>query len=171
MLDCELATIDGGEEVYLDLRNQVVSTTPEAIVRLLLYDDDDVSGRDTWSLITLTIEGDRLPILHALVNMDLEHLLLRDNLARITCLAPIFVIDSLARTVAFVARRLHLLNHGTHLPECDAYTTSLARGTRSYGALLAAFAGTLRADDITGQCKLCRLALVEILEGNLHPVY
>lgn len=126
MLDRKLASTESGKQVDLDLRNEVVLVSLEPLVRLLLDHDNHVPRRNTRRLIALSRELNRLPSLHALVDMHLQHLLLRNDLARITSLALVFMVDDLSRTRAFVARRLELLDHRAHLAKRNLDTATMA---------------------------------------------
>lgn len=47
---------------------------------LLLDDEDDVARNGSWRLVCLAVEGDLLPVAHALGDMHLQHLTLRYDL-------------------------------------------------------------------------------------------
>lgn len=106
------------------------------------------------------MEGDRLATLHALVHVNLEHFLLADDLATVTGLALVLVVDDFACPGTFVASALKLLDHRAHLSESDTNTATAAAITRSYCTLLSTFPVALDTDDVTSEGQLCRLALV-----------
>ena len=170
MPDSELAAGERSEKIDLLLVEEVVLLPPEPIVRLLLDDNDDVARGDARRLVALAAEGDRLAATHALVDVYLEHLLLRDYLATTATFALVFVVDDLACAVTLVARLLELLDHRAHLPERDLDTPALARPALPDGALLATLAVALCADDVAGEGELCCLALVEVLERDMYTV-
>lgn len=170
MLDGELTTAQRCQQVDLLFEEQVVLLPPKPLVRLLLDDDDNVPWGDTWRLVALPTERDGLAPAHALVDMDLEHFFLGDDLTPVTGLAPILMVDDLASAVALVARLLDLLNHWAHLAEGDPDTTAIARRARTDCAVLAALAVALDADDIPSKGKLGGLALVKVLEGDVDTV-
>ena len=170
MLDRELATCQGGEEVDFLLVEQVVFLAFEAVVRLLLDNNDHIAGGDARRLVALPTEVDGLAAAHALVDVHLEHLLLGHDLATIARLALVFVVDDLARARAVVARLLHLLDHRAHLSDDDAHTTPAAGCARAHRALLATLPTALDTDDIARERELRCLALVEVLERDMHAV-
>jgi hypothetical protein len=170
MADRELPATERGEQVDLDLGEQVVVLAAEALVRTLDDLDDDVAGRDAGRLVGLAVEGDRLARAHALVDGHLEHLLLADDLAAVARLALVLVVDDLARARALVARALQLLDHRAHLTQSEANTATGAAAARPDGALLAALAVALCADDVPGERELRELALVQVLERDVNPV-
>jgi hypothetical protein len=148
VLDSKLATRKRSEQVDLDLGEQVRVFPLEPVVWFLLDDDDDIPGGNTWRLVALTAERDRLAALHTLVDVDLEHLLLRDDLLAIARLALVLVVDNLARTRALVARLLDLLNHRPHLAHHNPDTAPATALALAHGTLLATFAVALGTDDV-----------------------
>ncbi len=79
-------------------------------------------------LISLPREGDLLPVLHPLVDGDLEDLPLPDHLAAGALLAPQLGVDALPLAVALGAHRLDLLHHaGTKLLDADLHTEERRR--------------------------------------------
>lgn len=171
MLDCKLAATERSEQVDLDLYEEVVTLPLESIVRLLLDDDDNISGCYTGCLVTLAMELNGLTALHALVDVYLEHLLLAGDFLSVTRLALVFVVDDLACTRALIAGLLHLLDHRAHLAQGDAHATTGASGTRLDGALLAALSVAFRADDVASECELGGFALVKIFECDVYTVH
>ena len=171
MLDGELTTAQRCQQVDLLFEEQVVLLPPKPLVRLLLDDDDNVPWGDTWRLVALPTERDRLASTHALVDVDLQHLLLRDDLAAIAGLALVFVVDDLARTTALVARLLELLDHRAHLAQRDLDTATGTGRALPNSTLFAALPTALGTDDIASECELRCLALVEVLERDVHAMY
>ena len=97
---------------------------------LLLKDDHHVAGDDSGCLVSFTVEGDLLAVLHALVNMDLEDLALALSLLSLALLAAILLLDDFSLAVALRAHSLHLLHHtGSNLSQADGDSVSVARIT------------------------------------------
>lgn len=115
MLDSKLSTAKSSQEIDLDLRDEVRILTPEPVMRLLLNHDNHISRLSVRTLVALAGKLDRLAALHALVDVNLEELLLGDDLLAFARRAAVLHVDDLARAAALVARRLDLLDHGTHL--------------------------------------------------------
>src|SRR6266404_238578 len=151
MPNCELSTPKRHEKVNLDIDDEVIVIALEPIVWLFFDDNDDIPRNHPRSLVTLAGEDDRLASLHAFVNMDLEHLLLRNHLARVAVLALIAMVDNLASSGTFITRLLQLLDHGTHLTQRNAHATTLARPAWPDSTLLAALAVALWTDYVTRQ--------------------
>ena len=171
VLDDEGSTGEGGEEVNLDLGIKVVALPLERLVRLLLDHNDDVARLDPRRLVRLARERDCLALLHPLVDEDLEDLALIDDLLPNARLAAVLGVDDLALAVAVAALLLDLLHHWAKLAEDDLDPLSVAAVARLDGALLAALALALRAQDVLLQRELGRLALVKVLERDLDAVH
>lgn len=108
MHDGELSSSQSGQQVDLLLHDEIVSSPLEVLVRLLVEGDDDVAWFQSWRLIRLSLEGDLIPGLHSLVDVNLEDLPLRRNLLPVADLASTFGIDLLSRSLAIVTRLLDL---------------------------------------------------------------
>lgn len=106
--DRELSASEGGQEVDVDLGKQVVALPLERRVGLLLDDDDDVSRDRPRRLVRLASERDLLAALHSLVDVNLEHLALRDDLLGVADLALVLLVDDLSGSVTVVAGDLDL---------------------------------------------------------------
>lgn len=106
--DGELSSSERGQEVDLLLHHEIVSPSLEVLVRLLLDRDDDVSWLESRRLVRLALEGDLLARLHALVDVDLEHLSLRVDLLPVALLASALGVNLLPRRVTVVTRLLDL---------------------------------------------------------------
>ncbi|KAI3475524.1 hypothetical protein L1887_63081 [Cichorium endivia] len=170
VLDEDLAAGERCEQVDLDVNVEVVLPALEARVWLFVDDDDDVAGDGVGRLVGLFLEGDVLAVLHALVDAHLEHLALLVDLFAVALLAAVLCVDDLAVALALWAGLLHLLHHGTELSEHDLDTLAVASAARLYGALLAAAAVALFAEDVLLERKLGDLAGVELLERDLDAV-
>lgn len=170
MFDSELAACERRQEIDLDPGQEVVVFPLEPVMRLLLNDDNDVSRCYSGCLITLATESDRLAALHALIDMDLKHLLLRDDLLADTGLAAVLVVDDLATALTFVTGLLDLLNHRAHLAHHDTNTATATTVALPHSALLATLAVALGADDVAGECELGNLALVQVFQRNSNTV-
>lgn len=170
VLDCKLATTKRRQQVNLDFRDEVVVLSLEAFVRLLFDDNDHVSRLRPWHLIALSAEGHGLAVLHALVDVNFQDLLLGHDLLALTLRTPVLHVDDFASPRTLVTRRLHLLDHGTHLAESNLDTTSMAGITRLDSTVLASLALALAANNVARKSELGGLALVEILEGDMDTM-
>lgn len=171
MLDRDRTARECGEKVELNFVDQVVPSSLEPRVRLLLHDDDHVSRHRSRGLVGFAAEDDRLAFLHALVNVDLQHLPLVLDLFPVARLAPVLVRDDLALAPAIRADLLHLLDHWAELPECHLDALALAGHAALDGRGLAGtFAVALCAEDVLLKGDLGRLASEQLLEGDFDPV-
>jgi hypothetical protein len=80
------------------------------------------------------------------------------------------MVDELASTRAFIARRLHLLNHWSHLAKCNFDTAAATAAARPYGTLFTALAIALGADDVSRKSELGRFAFIEVFKGDSDAV-
>ena len=171
MTNRELATGERSQKIDLNLRLEVVAFPFEPFVRLLLNYDDYVSCLHTRRLIALSMEHDGLAALHALVYVDFEHLLLRNNLLAVTRLTPVPWVVNLARPATFVARLLDLLDHRAHLAHHDTDTATVTRVALLDRTLFPAPTVALDAEDVPRERELRHLALVQVFEGHGDAVY
>lgn len=104
----ELSAAERGEKINVNLREEIVTLPLEVLVRLLLKNDDNIARDGAGCLVRLAGEGDLLAGLHAAVDVDLEHLPLRDHLLPLALLAPVLRVDDLTRGVAVAAGLLDL---------------------------------------------------------------
>lgn len=166
----ERSASERSEQVKLDLSVQIVALAPEPLMRLLVYNNNNVSRFDSRRLVALARKSNGLTALHALVDVHLEELALRNNLLADANLAAVLLVDNLARTVALSARLLDLLEHRPHLAQHHLHTTTLAAATLAHRALFTALSATLSADDVSSERELRELALVQILERRADTV-
>jgi hypothetical protein len=170
MLDVEGAASERSEEVDLGVVVEVVALALEARVRLLLNLKLHITWLDAGHLVTLSSEVDLGASLHALVNVDVEHLALDNGLLAGALLALVLLADLLTLAVAVGADGLESLDHGAHLAHHGLHALALAALASLHGTLLAAAAVTLGADDALLQSKLGNLAAVDVLERDLVNV-
>jgi hypothetical protein len=170
MLDGELPPTQRGEQVNLDLRDQIIILPFEPLMRFLVNDNGHIPGLSSRCLIALAPKHDRLPALHALVDMYLQKLLLGHGLFPFTCPTSILGIDDLPHARTLVALRLDLLYHGTDLSQLHADTAAVARRTGLCSALFATPSFAFRADHVPRERQFGRFALVEIFECDAHAV-
>jgi hypothetical protein len=81
-------------------------------------------------------------VLHTFLNYHFKNFLLQHNFITFALWASIFIADGLSRTLALIARMLHLLNHSrSQLPDLDlearTLTTSTPRRSSRLGTLTA----------------------------------
>jgi hypothetical protein len=170
MFDRKLTTCQGRQEIDLDLNDKIVLLTFETIVRLLLNNNDHVSRLCRWRLITLPPELHGLTALHTLINVHLQKLFLGQDLLALATRTSVLCIDNLAKTRAVVASRLNLLNHRTHLAQCNLDSTATACVARPRGTLLATFPFALCADDVPRQSKFGGLAFVQVFQSDVDTM-
>jgi hypothetical protein len=148
VLNREFTTSKRRQELNLDVGHEVVVVALEAFMRFLLDNNDDIAWNNAGRLIAFSSEGDCLAALHTLVDVYLEHLLLRNHLARVATLALVTMIDDLASSRTLVAWLLQLLDHGSHLAKRDSDATTLTVTAWPHSALLPAFAIALSTDNV-----------------------
>lgn len=170
MLDENGTTGKGGNEIDLALVKEVVLLTGEAGVGLLLDDKHNIAGENTRRLVTLTAEFDLGTALNTTVDVDVEDLAIDDGLLAVALLAAILLLNHLAFAIAVRANSLEALDHGTHLPHHDLGTLTLAASTPPDGALLAAAAVALGAENRALEGQLGDLSAVDVLERYVMGV-
>ena len=146
--DREGTSSESGKKINFDFAEKVVSLALEQLVRLLLDHNDDISRFDSRCLIRLSVESDRLALLHSSVDVNLEYLSLVDNLLSVAVLASILRVDDFSLSVTIVARLLDLLNHGTELTKNDLDSLTFTRSTSLDRAFLSTFPFALSTEDV-----------------------
>ncbi len=112
-------------DVHRHFQDEVDPVPLEQRVLLLVQDDDDVPRLEAGLLVALAAEGDLLPVLHALVDVDLEDFSLPIDLAAVALLAAQLGVDPLTLTLALAAHGLDLLHHpGSKLLNTDLHTST-----------------------------------------------
>jgi hypothetical protein len=139
-------------------------------VRLLLNLENDVTGLDTGSLVTLASELDLGAASNAPVDVDVENLSVNRSLLAVALLAAILVLNDFSLAITVRADSLEALNHGAHLAHHGLHTSTIAACALTNGTVLSSETVTLGADDRPLQRKLGDLASVDVLEGNLVGV-
>lgn len=137
---------------------------------LLLDLEDNVTGQDARSLVTLAAELDARTALNTAVDVDVQHLAINDSLLAVAVLAAILVLDDLSFSVTVGARRLEALDHGTHLAHHRLHAVAITARAALHRALLSTATLALRADDGALQSQLGDLAAVNVLERDLVGV-
>jgi hypothetical protein len=170
VLNVKSTSSQRGQKVDLSLVVQVVTLTLKAGVGLLLNHEHDVSRNDIRTLVTLTVEGDLLSVLHSLVDGDVENLALVDGLLAIALLATVLVLNNLALSVTVGTHGLESLDHGSHLAHHRLHTGTVTSGTLSDGTLLSTASITLVAKNRLLEGELGNLSLVKVLKGDLVNV-
>lgn len=157
-------------QLDLEVVEKVVVFAGEARVGLLLDFENDISGLDSWSLVTLATEFNARTTLDTTVDVNVQDLSVDDSLLAVTVLAAIFVLDDLSLSVAVGASRLEPLDHGTHLAHHGLHTLAITAGTALDRALLSTTTLALGADDGALKCQLGDLPAVDVLERDLVGV-
>lgn len=170
VLDVDGATGERGDEVELALVEQIVTLAVEPRVGLLLDLEDDIARFYARRLVAVAAELDLGAAADTTVDVDVEDLPVDNGFLAVALLAPVLVLDELALAVAVGAHGLEALDHGAHLAHHHLHTLAVTPGAALDGALLAAEAGALGADDGPLEGQLGDLALVDVLEGDLVRV-
>ena len=170
VLDVDLATGKGGQEVDFAVVEQIVALALETSVRLLLNLEDDIARLNTRELVALATELDLVAALDATVDVDVEDLALDDGLLSVALLAPVLVADDLTLSLAIRADCLETLDHRTHLPHHVLHTATIAASALLDGTLLAADTVALGTEDRLLESELGDLSAVDILERDLVGV-
>lgn len=152
------------DKVDLGLIEKVVIFALESGVGLLLDLENNISGLNTWSLVTLAAEVDLVSSLDTSVHMDVEDLSLDDSLLAVAALALVLLADDLSLTITVGTNGLETLDHGAHLAHHGLHTVAITAGALLDGTLLSTTTIALRADNGLLERKLGNLAPVDILE-------
>jgi hypothetical protein len=169
-LNSDLTTSQSSEQVNLGAIEQVILLALESGVFLLFDNENDISGYNVWALITLSIKDDLGPVLHSLIDMDMQDLALLDDLLSVAVLALVLLPDGLSLSITVGTNGLESLNHWTHLAHHGLGTHSVTGTALLDRTLLASASITLRAQDVLLESEFRDLALVEIFERNLVDV-
>ena len=142
-------------------------------IRLLLEDDDNVTGHDSGLLVGLAVEGDLLARPHTLIDVDLEVKLLGGDLLTPASLTLVLLGDGLTATHTLVTSGLHPLHHtGAQLTENHTNTTT---ATGLTGGLHSGLLGTrtlaLATNNVAGGTELGGLSIVELFKGDPQFVH
>lgn len=166
VLNHERTTGKGSVEINLGVVEEIVTSSDESSMGLLVKHKDDITGDDIRTLITLTRKGDLLAVDHSLVNVDLENLSLLLGLSARALLAPVLGVNDLALAVTVVTLGLVPLQHGAHLSGDKLEALALTRVTLVDGAGLAS--DTVAAVTQHGllQGHLRGLSSEQVLEGH-----
>jgi len=115
-----------------------------------------ISGHESWSLISLSVEDDYMFIGYSLLDGDLEHLLHLADLVALTVLAPVLLLTdfTLALTLGTVLSQL-LIHAGSQHDHLLDHSPSLTLGAGAH---------VLSALPVAG------LAHLLLLVGDVHQV-
>jgi hypothetical protein len=164
VLDVELATGEGGQEVDLAMEEKVVALALETRVGLLLDLEDNIAGLDARKLITFATELDLVAALDTTVNVNMEDLPLDDSLLAVALLAPVLVADDFALSLTVGADSLETLDHRAHLPHHVLHTAAIAACAFLDSTLLTTDTMALRADDGLLKSELGDLAAIDVFQ-------
>lgn len=170
MLNHERAAGESSVEINLGVVVQIVASSDESSVGLLIKHEDNVSGDDIRTLVTLAAKGDLLTVDHTLVNVDLEHLSLLLGLSSVTVLASILGVDDLALAVTVVTLGLVSLQHGAHLSGDKLEALTLTGLTLVDGAGLSSDTVTAVTENGLLEGHLGGFSSEQVLEGHGHGV-
>ena len=151
---------------------QVGALSLEALVRLLLHDDDDVAGLLARILVCLSVERVLAIVRGALINCSIDNFLLLGYLFTLACLALVGLVDNLALSIALFARALTLRVHARsqllHLGDDTSPTTWL---TFLNGALFTSQTSACLADAFPIDGNLRLFAIVDLFECALERMH
>lgn len=100
---------------------QVVSNTLELIVGNLLYCENHITRNHIWDLLCFSFKDDVVSISHALLNVDIQLLLVRHDLLALAMWTVLGIDMTSASTP--VALNLHLHSHtNSHLNFLQSHT-------------------------------------------------
>jgi hypothetical protein len=146
MLNVNDSTSQSRYEFDFGMVEQVVIFPLEARMRLLLYLENNISGKLSRLLITLSTQLDFVAVPHTTINVDVENLPLDYRLLALALLATITLADDLSLSVTIRADLLESLNHRSHLSNHSLHACTITAGTLFNGTFLAAATFTLGAD-------------------------
>jgi hypothetical protein len=170
VLDVDLATGEGGQEVDLGVVEEVVVFALEARVWLLFDFEDYVTRFYAGELVTLAAELNLVARLDTAVDVYVEDFALDDGLLAIALLASVLVADDFSFALAVWADGLEALDHGTHLAHHVLHTAAVTASALLNSTVLAADSVALGADDGFLKSELGNLAAVDVLERYLVDV-
>merc|ERR1719403_663066 len=101
-LYCLLHAGERLSQVDVHLNNQVQTAPLEPLVRLLVQDDDDISGLQPWLLVALAAECNLLSVLHTFVHLHLQDLPLSIDLPPVTLLTTELGVGPPAQPIASI---------------------------------------------------------------------
>ena len=159
----EIDTSECLEQRDLFFHQKVSTTTLESIVGLLLDLNDDITGLDIREFISLAMEDVFLTVGSALIDLDLEDLLVLDHFLSIAILALVFLVDDLTLTIAIIAWASTLRVHARsqHLHN-SSHTATLAGTARSNCSSFASETIALAANAITVNGNFGLFAIIEV---------
>lgn len=170
MFDINGTTCKRSKEVDLGSVEEIVASSLETGVWLLLDLKLNVTRLHAWHLISLSRKVQLCTALNTFVNVDVEDLSLDDSLLALACFASVLITNHLSLTLTVWADSLEALDHRTHLSHHSLHTRTTATCAGLDSTLLASSSLARRADDGLLQCKLGNLALVDILKCDLMHV-
>mmetsp|Transcript_35729 Transcript_35729/g.91206 ORF Transcript_35729/g.91206 Transcript_35729/m.91206 type:complete len:454 (-) Transcript_35729:87-1448(-) len=169
----DLAAAQRVHQRQLVREEQVVADALEGVVLFLVQLEHHVA----WLLAGvvahagLAPEHDALPIFHALLDVDLKHVLLALQPLGAAVAALVTGRHVAARAVALAARLLDLLHHArAEGAQQDLAAAAAALRAGGGGAGLGAAAGARGALDVAGQAELAGATVVHLLQGHLEAV-
>jgi hypothetical protein len=132
-----------------------------------LHNNNNISGFNSWELISFTVESVLLVVGCSLVDFSFENFLLLNYLFTIASLALVLLINDLALTAAVIAGASRLTVHaGTEHHHFVYHTTTAAGTTLLHGSILSTLAFALTADTLAVHGNLGSLACVDFLESH-----
>ena len=141
-------------------------------MRLLLCNDNDVTGLHARELIGFAVEGVLVVVGRAFVDNSLKHLLLLNNLLAIASLALVLLVDNLTLTATLIARALRLAVHaGSEHGHFHNHAATLAAVALLDSAIFATNAVASAANALSVHCNFGGLARVDLFKGELNLMH
>lgn len=170
VLERDVTTSQGSQQVNLTLVVQVSILSLELGVWLFVNNENNVTWGNTWLLVTFTGEDDSLAVLHTWINVDLQDLTLSSGLLTLTGGTSVLWIANITSTLTDVTHGLESLNHWAHLSSDKLHTLTVTRATLLNLALFTTTAVTCLTKNSLVQSQLGQSALEQLLQGTADGV-
>ena len=166
MSDAHVQSSQSFEQGNLFFHEKIGTLSLESLVLLDLDHSDNISWLNIWNAITFSVKGELLTVWGALVNFDLESLIVALHLFTLTNFASLCHVDGLALTAALIARASGLTVHaGAHLSHDSPHTSTLTCSTRLDGRSVgAADAITSATNSLPINLEIESVAVVHVSE-------
>jgi len=100
---CEVDSSERVDECDVLFDQEISALSLELFVRLLLANDDNITGLSAWVFVSFTVERILVLVWCAFVNIDLDDLLLLEHFLTITSLTFVLLIDDFTLASAVIA--------------------------------------------------------------------
>lgn len=153
-------------------KKEIGSLSLELLVRLLLHNDDDITGLLTWVLVGFTVESVLTVVGGSLVNLSIDNFLLLSDLLALANCAFVGLINDFTFAIAIVTRSLRLRVHSrAELSHAGHDTATTASCALLDSAFFTAKTIAWSANSVSVDGNLGVLAIVNFLESALEWVH